>query len=159
MADDFDWAERRHILTSFFFSTRTSVHSASQCQPSWAGFHLASWVVFFPFFFFHFSRPLLRTVYRWEPTGRMGTEECLLRTRREGRTCQKGVDLRGPRLVGCHHSALASAAQRSQAVPEEQRTSRPLIVPSGLSSRSWIPFAVLILRRLVCADWPLWILD
>lgn len=151
-------------LLSFFLSRRKSVHSAPQCQPSWAGFHLASWVVVF-----FFSFPLLRTISPGANWGHGdGRVPAVLEKKKRNAALEGRTHLKAgppvcrsvfPSRLGCHHSALPSAEQSSQAVPEEHRTGRPLIVPLGFSSLSWIPFAALILRRLVCADWPLWILD
>lgn len=153
MADDFDWAERQQFLTSFFFclaarafTLRRSASLSEKVSTSPAE------LPFFPLFFF---LPLLRTMYPWE-YGDGGVSAVLDKKRNaalEGRTCEKTlihVDLgwSGATTQPCQ-------AQSSQTVPEEHRTGRPLIVPSGFSSLSWIPFAALILRRLVCADWPL----
>lgn len=119
-----------------------------------------------------FSFPLLRTISPGTNWGYGdGRVPAVLEKKRnaalEGRThlktgppvCRSVGRSVFPSRLGCHHSALPSAEQSSQAVPEEHRTGRPLTVPLGFSSLSWIPFAALILRRFVCADWPLWILD
>lgn len=124
MADDFDWAERLQFLFCLVaraFALRRSASLPEQVSTSPAKFS----------FFFFFLPPLADDISlgaKWEYVD--GGVPAVPNKKRnaalEGRTCQKGVDLRGPQLVGCHRSALPSAAQRNQAVPQEQRTSRPV---------------------------------
>lgn len=164
MADDFDWAERRRFLTSFFFfclAARAFTLRRSASLPEQVSTAQAELSSFF------FLPPLADDIpgsqlgVRGRSSACCAGEEEKRSIGREDASQDWTPVCRSvfPSRLGCHHSALPSAEQSSQAVPEEHRTGRPLIVPLGFSSLSWIPFAALILRRLVCADWPLWILD
>lgn len=149
MAGDFDWAERRQFLTSFFFfclATRAFTLRRSASLPeqvSSSPAELSFFFFFSPFF------PLLRTIHPWEPTGSMGTAECLLVPDQKrkccvGRekTCQGGRRLtwtpvgRVPPL-----SQALPSAEQSGGTRGARGTGRLLVVPSGFSSLSWISFA------------------
>lgn len=163
MADDFDWAERWQFLTSFFFfclAARAFTLRRSASLPEQVSTSAAELSSFF------FLPPLADDI-PGNQLGVWGRSSACCAGEEEKRSIGREDASQDwthslsvgrsvfPSRLGCHHSALPSAEQSSQAVPEEHRTGCPLTVPLGFSSLSWIPFAALILRRLVCADWPL----
>lgn len=154
MADDFDWAERRRFLTSFFFfclvarafTLRRSASLPEQVSTSPA--ELSS--SFFP------SPSCGR--YPREPTGGTGTVECLLcwRRRRETQHWKGGrISRLDPQSVGRSSSVDWDATtQPCQAQSRAARRYPRSTGPAALSSFRWASrlSAGFRLPRLSCDD-------
>lgn len=170
MADDFDWAEQRQFLTSFFFFVSPQERSLCAAVPAFLSRfpprQLRCRLFLFFIYLFFVLPPIADNIlgsqlgiWRRSSACCAGDEEKRNIGRKDASQdwtpVSQSVGRSSPLGWDATTQPLPSAEQSSQAVPEERRTRRPLTVPLGFPSLSWIPFAALILRRLVCADWPL----
>lgn len=156
MADDFDWAERRRFLTSFFFfclvarafTLRRSASLPEQVSTSPAELSSS-----------FFSFPLLRTISPGANWGHGdGRVPAVLEKKKRNAALEGRTHLKTgppvcrsvfPSRLGCHHSALPSAAQ-SRAARRYPRSTGP----AALSSFRWASrlSAGFRLPRLSCDD-------